>query len=519
MDKKTIGDWIMYYEIQRLMLEGLKRSAIGKLLGIDARTVKRYASMNEVQHASFLDKKEIRTKVLSAYESFVKDRLSAYPSTSAAQLHDWLKEHHPDFPKTSPKTVYNFVMAIRQKYDIPVEADSREFFVVEQLPYGFQGQADFGQYTLRSTDQRRKKVHFFVMMLSRSRMKFVRFSDSPFTTGTAIDAHEEAFAFFKGIPVEVVYDQDRLFLIDERLGELLLTQRFKDYVFEQEFRVHFCRKADPQSKGKVENVIKYIKNNFLYGRSYFDINTLQLQVLGWLERTGNGMAHSSTRKVPLNEWVIEQLHLAPWVTVRILPSYILRTLRIDNTFSYNGNFYTVPQGTYKRPESTVMIRLNDDALHVYDDKEKFLCRHLVQQETRGNTIINTDHKRDKSLKVFELLAVTAAMFENPALAMQYFEMIRQDKKRYLRDQVQAIKEAIQGRDKRLTHEVLQRCVQERYVGASIFRELLALHQDKNKDYTTPVGKIILLDPNSTRKAETQPDKSDLDDYELAFSKN
>ena len=516
MDKKTIGDWIMYYEIQRLLQEGLKQSAIGKLLGLDARTIKRFATMNEAEHTLFLEKKDTRTKMLSSYEAFVKARLSAYPGTSAAQVHDWLKEHHPDFPVTSPKTVYNFVMTVRQKYDIPVEAESREFFVVEQLPYGFQGQADFGQYTLRTTDQRRKKVHFFVLMLSRSRMKFVRFSDNPFTTSTAIDAHEEAFAFFKGMPVEVVYDQDRLFMIDERLGELLLTQAFKAYVFEQQLQVHFCRKADPQSKGKVESVVKYIKNNFLYGRSYFDIDTLQTQALGWLERTGNGIPHSSTRKIPLNEWMIEQPHLTSWVTVRILPSYIIRNVRIDNTISYKGNFYTVPQGTYKRSETKVMIRLNDDAIHVYDNSEKFLCRHVMQQETRGNTIINTDHKRDKSQKVNELLADTAALFEDPQLATQYFELIRLDKKRYLRDQLQAIKEAVQGRDKRLTHEVLQKCVQERYVGASIFRELLALHQDSNRDYTTPVGKVILLDPNSTRKAEMKPDKSDLNDYELAF---
>jgi len=214
--------------------------------------------------------------------------------------------------------------------------------------------------------------------------------------------------------------------------------------------------------------------------------------------------------------VIEQPHLTSWVTVRILPSYIIRNVRIDNTISYKGNFYTVPQGTYKRSETYVMVRLNDDAIHVYDNSEKFLCRHVMQQETRGNTIINTDHKRDKSQKVNELLADTAALFEDPQLATQYFELIRLDKKRYLRDQLQAIKEAVQGRDKRLTHEVLQKCVQERYVGASIFRELLALHQDRNRDYTTPVGKVILLDPNSTRKAEMKPDKSDLNDYELAF---
>jgi transposase len=56
-----------------------------------------------------------------------------------------------------------------------------------------------------------------------------------------------------------------LLLVDERLGELLLTKEFKDYVFEQKFRLHFCRRADPQSKGKVENVVKYVKQNFVFG--------------------------------------------------------------------------------------------------------------------------------------------------------------------------------------------------------------------------------------------------------------
>ena len=170
-------------------------------------------------------------------------------------------------------------MAVRQKYSIALEETSRDYFVVEGLPDGMQAQADFGQYILRNAEEKRKKVHFFVMMLSRSRMKFVRFSAAPFTTHTAIDAHEEAFKFFQGIPREVVYDQDRLFLVDENLGDLMLTREFKTYVFEQGFGLHFCRKADPQSKGKVENVVKFVKNNFLYGRAYYNIDTLQAQVV------------------------------------------------------------------------------------------------------------------------------------------------------------------------------------------------------------------------------------------------
>jgi hypothetical protein len=107
MDKKTIGDWIMYHEVQRLIREGLSFTAIGKALVMDRRTVKRYSRMSEADYASFLVSKEIRDKMLTPYESFVHDKLMAHPAVSAAQMHDWLKEHHPGFVDTAPKTVYN----------------------------------------------------------------------------------------------------------------------------------------------------------------------------------------------------------------------------------------------------------------------------------------------------------------------------------------------------------------------------------------------------------------------------
>ncbi len=168
----------MYHEVQRLQLEGLSHSAIAAFLVMNRRTVVKYAAMSEADYEAFLLNKDNRSKLLSAYEPFVKDRLAAHPAASAAQIHDWLKEHHPGFPTTSVKTVYNFVMAIRQKYGIAVSETTREYFVVAELPYGLQAQADFGQYVMRNAQERRKRIHFFVMMLSRSRMKFVRFSES-----------------------------------------------------------------------------------------------------------------------------------------------------------------------------------------------------------------------------------------------------------------------------------------------------------------------------------------------------
>ena len=76
--------------------------------------------------------------ILSPYETFVRDKLDRFPETSAAQIHDWLKEHHPEFPATNPRTVYNFVMFVRQKHNIPIVKVSREYFPIQELPYGEQ---------------------------------------------------------------------------------------------------------------------------------------------------------------------------------------------------------------------------------------------------------------------------------------------------------------------------------------------------------------------------------------------
>lgn len=514
MDKKTIGDWIMYHEIKRMLRQGHSFSSVAQITGIDRRSVKKYASMTEAEYSGFLENKESRTRLLVAYEAFIKDRLFDTPAASSAQVHDWLKEHHPLLPKTSPKTVYNFVMAIRHKHNIALESPGRDFFIVDQLPYGQQAQADFGQCYLRSKDQGRKKIHFFVMMLSRSRMKYVYFLDRPFIIRSAIEAHEAAFKYFGGIAKEVVYDQDRLFLTDENLGELLLTGEFGDYVFEQEFQPFFCRKSDPQSKGKVENVVKYVKNNFLYGRWYYDLETLQAEAMGWLLRTGNGMAHSTTKEVPLVEWEIEKQYLAPWVTVRLLPSYIMRLVRKDNTIAFHGNFYSLPQGTFaKSPE--VWVTIKDNELVIHNSNDEFICSHIIG-EAKGKAVINTDHKRDKSVKINELIKQTAALFEDGLLATEYFELLRKDKGRYIRDHIQAISQAITAKDKNQVNRVLQKCMAEKYLSAKIFKELLLVKPIESQRDEPSIGKVILLDPASTKKAEMKPDKSGLGAYEEIF---
>lgn len=149
-----------------------------------------------------MGKQSERKRELERFDAFVKSRLTKFPETSAAQMHDWLKEHYPDFPSVDSKTVFNFVNHIRQKYHIEKAEVVRKHAMVAETAYGEQAQADFGEYNLRDNQGRKVKVYFFVIVLARSRYKYVWFSTVKFTTVLSIEAHQRAFVFFDIVTVQ-----------------------------------------------------------------------------------------------------------------------------------------------------------------------------------------------------------------------------------------------------------------------------------------------------------------------------
>lgn len=127
---------------------------------------------------------------------------------------------------------------------------------------GVEAQVDFGQYRMKNMYGNNVKVYFFIMILAYSRMKFVYFSAQPFTTWTAIEAHEYAFKYFGGRTKTILYDQDRVFVVSENYGNIVLVKEFEKYVSEKGYSVCLCRGADPQTKGKVENAVNVVKRSF-----------------------------------------------------------------------------------------------------------------------------------------------------------------------------------------------------------------------------------------------------------------
>lgn len=490
----------MYTQIKQLKEKGFKEAAVAKQLGIHRKTVRHYWNMTaeEFEKATFAFSK---TKLLSEYETTIYDWMMKHPSMTAAQVSDWLKEHyHEDF---KDRTVSRYVRDLRMKYAIKKSINPRNYEAVNELPMGQQLQVDFGEKWMESVEGGKVKVRFAAFVLSHSRYKYASYQSRPFTTIDLVRACRECFSYFGGIPQELVFDQDSIVSVSENYGDIIYTHEFEKFRQECKFSIYLCRAADPESKGKIERVVQYIKNNFLENRLFADDEVLNYCGTEWLERTGNAKVHGTTKKIPAEIFAEEREYL------KLLPSIddygnsvILRTVRKDNTIVYGSNRYSLPLDTYNN-QKEVRLEIKDGKLMLYTTFNDFICDHPISAG-KGMLIKSTTHTRDTSSSIDSLQETVNILLNYEAT--EFLGIIRTEKSRYARDQFKLIQNLC---DKYGIEKVLsgiEFCVNSRLYSATYAKEFLEY-------YEKPKQKIKLLTiPVSDNKYHITTEKRSLDVY-------
>lgn len=473
--------WTMYFIIQEQKKLGLRKSQVARNLNISRNTVIKFWNMTVDEYKQFLDGLEIRSKKLELFEPEIVSWLRKYPDLSAAQVMDWLKERHEGM-EVAESTIRNYVRGLRMEYGIPKVMRIRQYQAVEELPMGKQMQVDFGETKLRHPEGHLVKLWFITFVLSHSRYKYALWQDRPFTTVDVVDAHEQAFEFYGGLPEEIVYDQDHLLLTSENHGDLILTHEFAKYVEERSLRIHMCRKADPESKGKIENVVKYIKRNFARHRSFTNVDKLNEQCLAWLSRTGNAKMHHTIKKIPAEVYALEKAHLRPVQKKieKLSNSSITRTVRKDNTIWYESNRYSVPLGTYDGTGKEVAVRVTkDNRLVIYEeDSGQILADHPLCLHSKGELIHNNNHGRDRTKGIQAYIDHVAERFTHPVEARRYLEEIRKQKPRYIRDQLQAIEKRVSETSTETVDQALAYCLKHSLYRATDFADAVSHYMEQ-----------------------------------------
>lgn len=512
---KTEEGWRMYIDIQRLKQQGFSKVKIAEMLGISRPTVIKYLNMDPKEFEKERVSQRQRTKKPDIYREEVIEWIKKYPSITAAQVFDWLEEKYRKLA-FNEVTLRNYVRSIRESHNIPKDPVSRQYEAVDDPPLGKQMQVDFGEKKVINAEGNVVKLYVMCFVLSHSRFKYCEWQGRPFNTTDIIVIHENAIDYFGGFPQEAVYDQDHLVLVSENHGELIYTKEFAAYLQTRRFSVYMCRKADPESKGRVEKVVDFVKNNFASHRVFHGIDRWNEDCFKWLKRRGNGKIHETTRKIPAEVFLEEKKYLQP-VTEKLISKSrtlsITYQVRKDNTVPIQGNRYTVPRGTYKGPNTYVGVtKIGNKHLIILEiETEKELANFEIP-DTKGNLVRNNNHSRDKSQKIDPLMKRVAEKFSDHPKAQAFFEEIHKEKPRYIRDQLALIEASIESVDRITVDKALDFCASHRLNSAVDFRDAIKhfaiLTQEKDDSHPPITG----LNETATAKIGIKPIIRDISEY-------
>ncbi|WP_408010164.1 IS21 family transposase [Pseudalkalibacillus sp. A8] len=433
---------MIYSEIHRLHSDGFSNSAIARKLNISRNRVIKYLKMSPEEFHQFVLSLQSRGKKLDPYHQEIVEWVKKHPDISGAQIYDWLEEKL-NFKGVAENTVRNYVNDIRDAYFIPKQTVQRDYGTVLEIPMGQQIQVDCGELRVQTTKEDWKRLYFIGFVLSHSRYKYVEWLDRPFRAADVIHMHENAFRYFGGMSQEIVYDQDRLLAVSENAGDLIMTAEFTRYQQTRKFKVYLCRKSDPESKGKIEQVVKYVKNNFAKNRIFDNLTDWQESCLKWLKRTANYKVHHNTKKRPTEVHALEKQHLqkvhGTYIFENVYVSSITRTIHKDNVIRYKGNRYSVPLGTYRRGASNIAyIQTDEDYLYIrLEQNGSVLAKHLLSNE-RGLVISDPSHKKRSKTKRDLLIQQTEDMINDQDTVRWLIETLTSHYPRHLVDQLKIV---------------------------------------------------------------------------------
>jgi len=421
----------MYKQIQNFKRQGHSKREIATAMRVDPKTVAKYYRMDEREFRSYRQQHMFRDKTFEEYE---QDILEVYKSNEFKRLnmssvYDYLEERHGRLPGNE-QTLRNYINYLIQTDKLRLDERLRTYTKVPELPFGLQMQLDFGQYRCRS----RLKLYILAAVLSASRYKYVIFQDHPFKTREVIHHLLSCFDYFGGVPEELVIDQDRLMVVSENAGDVIFTDDFGYFIQEQELRMYVCRKDDPESKGKVENVVKYVKCNFFGTRDFKSLEEANTSVFKWLKRRANGKISQATKQIPAILIKNEREHLRPIRnSIFRKGSFIGREERAVNEkdcISVNACGYQLPS---KYRNQTVEIYVTRHKLYVFD---LYTGKQIVEYNLSpipGKIISKREYRKEHEKTIEELKNYVVSMFSGESWK-RFTERNFKAFPRYVRDQ-------------------------------------------------------------------------------------
>ena len=258
----------------------------------------------------------------------------------------------------SYNTVQRFIK--RLKNQTPAATTILEFKPGEcaQVDFGF------GPLLVDTMTGETTKTWIFVMVLAWSRHQYAEIVLRQ-DVETWLGCHRRAFEWFNGVPSKIIIDNAKCAITKACYHDPVVQRAYGEFAEGYGFIISPCPPRDPQKKGRVEAGVKYVKNNFVPLRQFFNLVQSNQQLKQWVLETAGNRIHGSTHEKPLTLFETERHVLkslpdnppecAVWAKVK---------LHGDCHVQYLKCRYSAP---YQQVRQTLWLRASETTVRIYRD--------------------------------------------------------------------------------------------------------------------------------------------------------
>jgi transposase len=282
---------------------GGDRAEAARRVGVGRTTMYRWIAAGlldqpiETIQARYKARPPIPTK-LEKYTALIEARLAEFPRLSGTRL---LAECRAAGYTGGVTQLRAFVRRLRPEPAAPI--------VRFETEPGQQAQVDWAHCRLPWGVR-----YALVVVLGYSRLLWMQFYPRQ-DLATLMLGLDACFTTWGGTVKDLLFDQMRAVLTrDDRLtgGGLVHNLELLRFARHWGCRVRVCRPYRAQTKGKVERPIRYLRDSFLYGRTFVSDADLNAQVLDWLATVANARQHATTQWIPAEQFAgVERPLLLP----------------------------------------------------------------------------------------------------------------------------------------------------------------------------------------------------------------
>ena len=191
---------------------------------------------------------------------------------------------------------------------------------------------------------------------------------------------------YMGIPRYVLTDNMKSVVIRrDAEGHPVWNSDYAQFMKEVGFFTKLCKPRHPFTKGKVERLVRFVKDNFLAGRMFWTITDLNYEALLWCNNQ-NTRYHRAVNCIPAEKHSRECLLTASVLEKTLDIAYYLcpeRKISFDGFATYEGRRFGVP---YWYTRHTCRVKRENYTLSIYsDDLSKLLVTHDVTWKRSDST--------------------------------------------------------------------------------------------------------------------------------------